>query len=79
MITVNEAIEVLQSIQKNGNGKWPLQLMVVVHGVTFAEDVQIIEAQEYDGEKAWIYSTGIRHSPKWMHDGSVSNRLLEAI
>lgn len=64
---VDEAIEVLTSIQKDGGGDLPLQLMVIECGVTHAEDAVIMKAEEEkDGHRVWIYG-GKRHSPEWLH------------
>ena len=63
-MTVDDAINFLMRIQAEGKGAYPLQLMEVDAGVTFARDVTIIDAQECDGERVWIYPT-TRHSPEW--------------
>ena len=64
-LTIDDAIKTLLRIQESGKGSLPLQFMDVEGGITYAHDVEIIEAGEYDGERVWIYSTA-RHRPDWL-------------
>ena len=53
-MTVNEAMSILTKLKNNGKGKLPLQLMVVEQGITYAEDVKIVVADSYDGNRVWV-------------------------
>jgi hypothetical protein len=55
----------LQGIKAEGHGKKHLQLMSVKDGITYAYDISIEVADEYDGNRVWIYRTK-RHNPDWM-------------
>ena len=64
-VNIDDAIKILLRIQEAGKGSLPLQFMEIDDGITYAHDVGIIEAEEYDGERIWIYSTA-RHKPEWI-------------
>ena len=64
-MTIDDAIKALLRIQVAGKGSLSLQFMEIDGGITYAHDVEIIAAEEYDGDRIWIYSTA-RHSPEWL-------------
>ena len=64
-MTIDDAIKTLLRIQEAGKGSLSLQFMEIDGGITYAHDVGIIEADEYDGDRIWIYSTA-RHKPEWL-------------
>ena len=64
-MTVNEALAILQDIQDHGYGEYPIQLMEVDNGITFAKDIEILMAEKFDGERVWVYSTE-KHDPAWL-------------
>lgn len=64
-MTTNEALKLLEKLASEGLGEWPLRIMSVRSGVTFAVDVEIFRAEPYDGDVVWI--TGhTAHAPEWM-------------
>lgn len=67
-LTIDDAISILTEISKKGKGGYPLQLMETGSGMTYACDVEITEAQEYDGDRVWIYATD-KHPPEWLANG----------
>ena len=63
-MTVNEAIKILNQLKKQGCGKYPLQIMVVEKGITYADDIEINKAIDADGDRVWIWEVS-RNDPDW--------------
>ena len=64
---VKQAATFFNKMVKEGRGNFPVQLMVVDQGITFAQDVRFELAREYDGERIWIYEAGLQQPPEWMY------------
>jgi hypothetical protein len=66
-MTVDELFKVLERAKKQGKGHWPINLMLVDDGITYAQSITGAEvAQSYDGEMVWLYpEEGIIQPPPW--------------
>ncbi len=66
-MTVDEAIKILQDIRDSeiGGGKLPVQYLSADDGITYAQDVNLVRSQGYDGGRVWVYERGVKHSPEW--------------
>ena len=54
-LTAQQMYDCLGDVIRDGHGHYPVQLMLVVNGVTFAQDLTMcFTAQEYDGELVWV-------------------------
>lgn len=44
---------------------YPVQILVVDDNIPFAQDIEVGKAEDYDGERVWIYPQSERHPPEW--------------
>lgn len=65
MKTVDELAKVLNALQADGKGEFPIAIQCVEGGVTWAQEFFVCEGHPADGEIVWICGAEKR-APFWM-------------
>jgi hypothetical protein len=68
-MTVSELLSLLKQYEKDGKGSFPVQIMELTKGITYARDFVAEVAQDYDGDRVWLHKTN-RHEPAWLRDSN---------
>ena len=66
MMRVTDVLKLMTRLKKAGKGNYPVEIMVVEDGVTYAQSVHMHEAASYDGKRVWVYGTDELQSPEWL-------------
>lgn len=66
-MTVQELSVLLAKARREGKGHWPVEIMIVEHGMTVSQSIVGGDiAQPYDGQRVWLYpEEGIINLPEW--------------
>lgn len=65
-MTVTELRVELENAEFEGKGDWPVQMMDVDGGITYAVNLDsAFVANDYDGERFWIVPKAQRLPPEW--------------